>query len=234
LSRHKNRSAPIVVPNAILPPYDGLDIDLSSASKPKIPADAFVFGSVGRLSVEKGHRYLLDAFAQLSSSLPAAHLRLMLLGEGRELPVLEAQAQRLGIADKVVFAGFQRDCSAWMQSMHCLVQPSLTEGTPNSVLEALHYRLPIVATAVGGVPEVIIDQQNGLLVPPRSAEALAVAMREVFQSSELRERFAAGADHIMSEYAPAVQRERLIAVYKTALQTSRPRGAIKEVERDAA
>ena len=235
LSRHKNRSAPIVVPNAILPPYDGPTIDFSSSeNRPKFPADAFVFGSVGRLSAEKGHRYLLEAFAQLSSSVPAAQLRLVLLGAGRELPLLEARAHKLGIADKVVFPGFQRDCSAWMQSMHCLVQPSLTEGTPNSVLEAIHHRLPIVATAVGGVPDVIIDQQNGLLVPPRSADALAAAMREVFQSAELRERFAAGTDHVMNEYSPAVQRERLIAVYKAALQTTRTRGVGKEVELDAA
>ncbi len=171
----RGRTKPIVVPNAILPAFrPATSFGVLTRSLAGIPEDAFVFGSAGRLSREKGHRFLLDAFARLCSAAPQAKFFLVLLGEGRELAALQQQAADLKISDRVLFAGFQRDCGQWMRLFDCLVQPSLTEGTPNSVLEALIENIPVIATAVGGVPDLLADHKSGLLVQPADAEAFSV------------------------------------------------------------
>ena len=136
--RGPHRSAPVVIQNAMLPPFDrsGLGPPPTRASL-GIPSGAFVFGSVGRLSIEKGHRFLVEAFATLRSRQLGRPAFLLVVGDGREQPLLEAQAAALGLEGQVYFAGYQGNAGEWMRLMDALVQPSLTEGTPNSVLEAL-------------------------------------------------------------------------------------------------
>jgi glycosyltransferase involved in cell wall biosynthesis len=218
-SARRGRTQPVVIPNAILPAFQP---ENPSAALTRlaagIPQDAFVFASVGRLSREKGHRYLLDAFARVCAAKPDANFFLVLLGEGRELEGLQQQAAELKISGRIKFAGFQRDCGQWMRLIDCLVQPSLTEGTPNSVLEALVEKLPIVATAVGGVPDLITDRKSGLLVPPANPDAFAAAMLEVYDSPALREQLARGAQSVGKSYSPETQRDSLIAVYQSVLQ----------------
>ncbi|MEO6830249.1 MAG: glycosyltransferase, partial [Acidobacteriaceae bacterium] len=213
--RH-NRRGPVVIKNAMLPPYsrnsEGSPITPQTIG---IPEGAFVFGSVGRLSTEKGHRFLIAAFHQLCEKLAAgANLFLIVVGDGREQESLEQQASQLRIRDKVYFAGFQGDCAKWMQVLDCMIQPSLTEGTPNAVLEALCLKVPVIATAVGGVPDLIVDGRNGLLVPPADASRLAEAMETMHNSPDLRNRLIAGAAELTAEYSPAHQRQKLIEVYE--------------------
>jgi glycosyltransferase involved in cell wall biosynthesis len=214
LRRH--RSKPTVVKNAILPPYsrqhNGEAVSRESIG---IPEDAFVFGSVGRLSVEKGHRFMVSAFHELCDAAgPEAKLFLVIVGDGHEQASLEQQASQLGIRDRTYFAGFQGNCAEWMQLLDCMIQPSLTEGTPNSVLEALCLRVPVIATAVGGVPDLIADGENGLLVPSEAVHELAEAMKKMSGSSELRTRLIAGAHELTREYSPAYQRQKMIEVYE--------------------
>lgn len=216
------RSKPIVVPNAMIPPFsraqDGPGI---SRELLNIPADALVFGSVGRLSAEKGHSYLISAFHELCTSESSARsLFLIVVGDGREQEALEKQAAELQIRDRVHFAGFQGNPADWMRLFDCMVQPSLTEGTPNSVLEALCFQIPVVATAVGGVPDLIVDNSNGLLVPAKDAHALAESMKKIADSPELRARLAGGANDIKSEYSPDTQRKKLVEVYEIAFGIS--------------
>jgi glycosyltransferase involved in cell wall biosynthesis len=97
--------------------------------------------------------------------------------------------------------------------MDCLVQPSLTEGTPNTVLEALCLNLPVIACAVGGVPDLIVDGKNGLLVPAADVDKMAAAMKRMWLSPDLRIQLAAGSEGLVQEYTPAYQRQRLIEVY---------------------
>jgi glycosyltransferase involved in cell wall biosynthesis len=214
----RGRREPIVVPNAMIPPWSRQNGDPQvSRSLLHIPESNFIFGSVGRLSAEKGHRYLISAFHQLSSSLQGQRkLSLIIVGDGREQKQLERLAAELGIGDQVYFAGFQGNPADWMNLFDCMVQPSLTEGTPNSVLEALCLGVPVVATAVGGVPALIDDGSNGLLVPPKNAGALAEAMNRVVVDADLRSRLAAAAGSTDSVYSPSTQREKLIAVYEMA------------------
>jgi glycosyltransferase involved in cell wall biosynthesis len=223
-----NRKPPVVVKNAMLPPYarprDGEPVSRSSLG---IASDAFIFGSVGRLSPEKGHRFMISAFHMLCSEGDAGRkLYLIVVGDGVEQGPLERQAAQLGIREKVHFAGYQGNPAEWMRLFDCLVQPSLTEGTPNSVLEALCLRVPVVATAVGGVPDLIVDGQNGLLTPPADAAELAGAMRRMRDSPELRSRLIAGAEELTQEYSPAYQRQRLIEVYEEAFQLSGKRATV--------
>jgi glycosyltransferase involved in cell wall biosynthesis len=210
-----NRRAPIVVKNAMLPPYSRLqNRPPMSRNDLSIPKSAFVFGSVGRLSTEKGHRFMVSAFHKLCAEAPAgAQLYLIIVGDGKEEQPLKQQAAQLGIREQIHFAGFQGSPTEWMQMMDCLVQPSLTEGTPNTVLEALCLKLPVIASAVGGVPDLIVDGKNGLLVSAADVDQMADAMKKMWLSPDLRSRLAAGAEDLLQEYSPAYQRQRLIEVY---------------------
>jgi glycosyltransferase involved in cell wall biosynthesis len=99
-----------------------------------------------------------------------------------------------------------------------MVQPSLTEGTPNSVLEAMCLNVPVVATAVGGVVDLITHEKNGLLCASGDPHALAVEMKRMMDSADLRQRLVAEALSCSQEYSPALQRQRLIAAYDAAFQ----------------
>lgn len=209
------RRAPIVVKNAMLLPYSRQQHRPPvSRNDLSIPKSAFVFGSVGRLSVEKGHRFMVSAFRKLCTQAPVgAQLYLIIVGDGKEEQPLKQQATQLGIREQIYFAGFQGSPTEWMQMMDCLVQPSLTEGTPNTVLEALCLKLPVIASAVGGVPDLIVDGRNGLLVPAADVDQMTAAMKKMWLSPDLRIQLAAAAEDILQEYSPAYQRQRLIDVY---------------------
>jgi glycosyltransferase involved in cell wall biosynthesis len=218
---------PIVVKNAMLPPYsrpqEGAAVSRAALG---IPDNAFVFGSVGRLSIEKGHRFLLTAFRELRD-LPSIErpLFLIVVGNGAEQPGLEQQAEQLGIRDAIYFAGYQGNCTPWMQLMDCMVQPSLKEATPNTVLEALYLNVPVLATAVGGVPDLIRNEQNGLLVPAGDPSAMARAMARLASDPALCRKLTEGGSELTREYSPQQQRQRLLALYDEvfAEQTNRPR-----------
>jgi glycosyltransferase involved in cell wall biosynthesis len=219
----KGRSQPIVVPNAMLPPWSrplAQDAQPVTRAALGIPANTFVFGSVGRLSAEKGHRYMLDAFNRIHTAMGRQrNLHLILVGDGREQPALERQAREYGISNKVYFAGFQGNPALWLSLFDCMVQPSLTEGTPNSVLEAMCLNVPVIATAVGGVPDLIIDTENGLLVLPQNPDSLAASMTRLVTDPALCTRLAHGAQQTNRIYSPAVQKEKLLAVYRQAIAT---------------
>jgi glycosyltransferase involved in cell wall biosynthesis len=210
-----NRRAPTVVKNAMLPPYSRpQDRPPLSRNDLSIPHSAFVFGSVGRLSIEKGHRFMVSAFHKLCTEAPVgAPLYLIIVGDGKEEQPLKQQATQLGIREQIHFAGHQGSCTEWMQMMDCLIQPSLTEGTPNTVLEALCLKVPVIASAVGGVPDLIVDGRNGVLVPAGDVAQMAAAMKKIWLSPDLRMRLAAGDDDLLREFSPAYQRQKLIAVY---------------------
>jgi glycosyltransferase involved in cell wall biosynthesis len=172
--------------------------------------------SVGRLEARKGQRYLIEAWATVQRRCPSA--RLVLLGEGPDRPQLERQVEGLGLHPSVSFRGFENRVADHLDVADTLVHPSLTEGMPNVVLEAMAAGRPVVATRVGGVPELVTDGESGLLVPPRDPAALAQALVRLLQEQALattlgrnaerraRERFSVGA---MVEATEAVYRDLL-------------------------
>jgi glycosyltransferase involved in cell wall biosynthesis len=164
---------------------------------------------------------LLDAAPVLAPRIP--HLRIVLLGEGRERPQLERQTARLGVQEQVLFAGFRSDVQSWIQACDVIVNPSLTEGMPNAVLEAMALGTPVVATAVGGVPDMIEDGVSGLLVSPGDPSALARAVLDLFADSSKALRLARAAQIQIQKFSPAHQRRLLLDLYAKVLQ-SRPQG----------
>ena len=149
-----------------------------------MPVGVPLVGSLGRLHPQKGFSDLLTAFAQVRQRIPS--VRLFVAGDGELRDDLEAQARSLGMAAVVTFAGVRADVSEVLAALDVFVLPSLWEGMPNAVLEAMASGLPVVATAVGGTPEVVVDGVTGLLVPPQDPGALAQAVEQFLRDPGLR------------------------------------------------
>jgi glycosyltransferase involved in cell wall biosynthesis len=131
-------------------------------------------GIVGRIFPIKNHALFLESAARIAAQEPAA--RFVIVGDGVFRPNLENQARELGITDRVLFTGWRRDLPRICADLNVLVVSSDNEGTPVSAIEAMASSCPVVATRVGGLPDLIEDQKTGRLVPPRDAEALAGAV----------------------------------------------------------
>jgi glycosyltransferase involved in cell wall biosynthesis len=157
-----------------------------------------VIGSVARLSAQKGHRYLLEALPAVVASYP--DVRLLLVGDGDEEPRLRAQAQALGLSERVVFAGHRADIPAVLGAIDVLAIASLYEGTPLTLFEAMAAGKTIVSTAVDGCREVLEDGVTALLVPPADPRALAAALVRALADVRLRERLACAARDAAQKY----------------------------------
>jgi glycosyltransferase involved in cell wall biosynthesis len=140
-------------------------------------ADQKLVGIVGRLFPIKNHALFLDAAALVSKQDPRAWF--VVVGDGVLRPGLENQAVRLGIKDRVIFTGWRRDLPRICADLDLLVVSSDNEGTPVSAIEAMAAGCPVVATKVGGLPDLVEDRRTGLLVAPRNAEALSAAVLEL-------------------------------------------------------
>jgi glycosyltransferase involved in cell wall biosynthesis len=142
--------------------------------------------AAGRLSPEKGFGVLVEAAESVLRADPAAGV--VLFGEGVLRPDLERRANELGLAGRFVMPGFRTDLDAILPAADVVVLPSFTEGLPNVALEASAAGVPVVATAVGGTPEVVADGETGFLVPPGDPDALAAKLRELLTDPGLRVR----------------------------------------------
>ena len=150
-----------------------------------VPAEALVFGVIARLTEQKGHRFLFDALA----STPAlANVHLLVIGGGERRDALGAQVETHGLSSRVHFLGPRRDLGDLLGAMDVFVMPSLWEGLPLSLVLAMGASLPVVATAVAGIPEVVDDGRTGLLVPPGDTAALGAALGRVAADATLRDR----------------------------------------------
>jgi glycosyltransferase involved in cell wall biosynthesis len=135
--------------------------------------------TVARLDDQKGHTYLLEAMANIPEAI------VVLVGDGPTRTTLEAQAEQLGISARVRFLGYRTDIPDLLASSDFFVLPSIYEGFPLSILEAMAAGKAVVATAVGGTPEAVLDGETGYLVPPGDSAALAHAIRRVLVDTEL-------------------------------------------------
>jgi glycosyltransferase involved in cell wall biosynthesis len=140
--------------------------------------DALVIGHVGRLSPEKGQARLLRVLPRVREKVPRA--RLVIVGDGPEMESLRTLARTLGVEEVTRFCGYRSDVPEVFANLDLLVLSSDTEGLPNVVLEAMATGVPVVATAVGGTPEVVEHGVTGLLVPAGDEAALAAAIVEAF------------------------------------------------------
>lgn len=149
--------------------------------------------SIGRLTREKGHRILVEAFSKLKNK----EWQLMIVGDGGERPSLETLAQSLHVADRVIFAGHQKQLAPYLSAAQIFVLPSLLEGYPNALIEAMSLPMACVSSdCMAGPSDIISDGINGLLVEPGNSEAMAVALDRLIENEELRCRLAANASEV--------------------------------------
>ncbi len=142
------------------------------------PERPFVIGSVGRMEAVKDYPALARAFARLAGRFPAGSVRLAIVGDGSQRPAVEQVLAAAGLTAHSWLPGFREDIPAVLQQFDLFVLPSLGEGISNTILEAMASGLPVVATAVGGNPELVDDGVTGRLVPPGDPETLAGVLAE--------------------------------------------------------
>jgi len=184
-----------------------------------IPDEAPVIGVVARLEPEKGHAHLLEAWPRVAAAVPSAWL--VIVGEGSECEALRARVSRMpGAARRrVVFTGRRDDVAALTAELSVAVLPSLREAQGISLLEAMARRVPVVASAVGGIPEVVTDGLDGLLVPPSSPDALADALIRLASSASLRRRLGeAGYATVRDRFSIDAQVRQVEALYDEELR----------------
>lgn len=183
--------------------------------------DPAVLGAVGRLEPEKGIDDLLQALALLQAS--GSDLRLLIYGTGSLRPELLRTARRLGVEDRVELRGFEANRSLIFSSMDLFVLPSLREGTPNSLLEAMAHGLATVATPVGGVPELVENGREALLVPPRDPSALAAAIDRLLSDPDMAHAMGAAARATaVDRHGFAARMERVWTFYDELLKRAAP------------
>ncbi len=179
------------------------------------PRHEFRLGHVARLESVKNQRLLIESFARVAAA--EAEVILMIAGDGPLRGDLQAQADRLGLSDRVRFAGEVKDIPRWLQQLDAFVLSSDAEGTPMSILEALSTGVPVVSTAVGGIPDSLDNGRAGILVPPGDASALASAMLTVVRDTDQRAALAArGREWVQAEYSEESMVRRYEALYRGA------------------
>ena len=172
--------------------------------------------SVGRLSKEKAHADLILAFQQLCAS--KADYKLVIVGDGPERANLEAAARTSGCQKQIIFTGQFSDVQPFYAMADVFVLPSHSEGSPNVLLEAMAAEVPVVATAVGGVPEIVENETSALLIPPNAPAAMATAIRRLLKDSELGARLKKrSAELIVKNHSPQRYVQSLIQTYSSVI-----------------
>jgi glycosyltransferase involved in cell wall biosynthesis len=176
--------------------------------------------AVGRLSKEKAQIVLLRAFKNLSETHGEINARLVIVGDGPEREPLEAAVASLGLSDRVSFTGQVNNVQVYFVAADVLVNPSHSEGSPYVLLEAMAAGLPIVATAVGGVPEMIENNESALLVPASDPQAMADAIARILNDKKLAGQLAENASELVSSrLSPETNVRSLAEIYRAVISS---------------
>jgi glycosyltransferase involved in cell wall biosynthesis len=204
--------------------HNGIEADLFQASEAHPVLDAFrrqsrrIVLNLGNLSPQKNQRLFLRVSRRLSEHFPDTGFALC--GEGDMGDELRRYAAELGLRDRCVFLGAQKNVGSVLRAADLLIQTSDTEGLPNAVMEAMAAGLPVVATRAGGTAEIIEDGQNGLLVPVRDEDGLVAKASSVLADSALARRLGeCAARHIRESFSP----QKAVREYEDLLETFLPR-----------
>lgn len=204
-------------PDRVTTIYNGIDADHfyqpdareATRADLGIEPDAFVMTYTGRLIGGKGIEDLLRATARLAPHHPEA--RALIVGAGVLDAPLKQLAGELGITDQTVFSGFRRDIPAVLAASDVFVLPSFSEGLPLSLLEAMAARKPVVASRVGGIPEVVVDGETGLLIEPGDVPGLAAALASLMDDPARSQRIGTqGQQHVQDHFSV----DRMVAQYQ--------------------
>jgi glycosyltransferase involved in cell wall biosynthesis len=174
--------------------------------------DRYVAGVTGRLRPEKGHRHLLDALPKIIEVAP--DFTLLVVGAGSLEGELRAQADRLALGDHAIFTGFREDVPRVLAALDLFIMPSVSEGLGTAILEAAATGLPIVASRVGGIPEILDGRERGSLVEPGDAEAIADAALAFYRDRRRAEASGrASAEFVTRHFSPQALVDKTEAVY---------------------
>ncbi len=176
----------------------------------------FLVGHAGALdNSQKGQSYLIQAARILATELPQLHF--VLLGSGPDEARFRQEAAEL---NNITFEGFVKNVGDYMSTFDLFVLPSLHEGIGGILLDAMSFGVPVVASAVDGLPEIVQDDRNGILVPPMDVACLAGAIRRLYNNPALRERFGAEGHKVAAAHRPEAMADQYLAVY-TELASNR-------------
>jgi glycosyltransferase involved in cell wall biosynthesis len=182
----------------------------------------FLIGCFGRLSHEKGQDILLRSVNGIRQQIPDSIF--LFLGDGPELSRLQNLSEQLGISDRVIFHPHTETMRDYYEAIDMLILPSRSEGLPNVVLEALSFGVPVVASNVGALNEVITDGESGWLLPPGDIAALTEAVVYALSNQEQRRRAQEAGKVLMKEkFDPLSRGERIIALYDRLLSVPESR-----------
>jgi len=210
--------------------HEGIDVERVAGAPPAnvraefwLPTHAPVVGNIGALVPHKGQRHLVDAVPIVLADVPDA--RFVIVGEGELRPALEHRIRELRLDKHVVLSGFRTDVLGLLKGFDLFVMSSVTEGLGTSLLDAMAAARPIVATTAGGIPEVVVDGETGLLVPPRDAHAMAAAVVTLLRDRARREQFGrAGLARVRARFSAERMVAETLAVYERVVQRVRAEG----------
>jgi glycosyltransferase involved in cell wall biosynthesis len=182
-----------------------------------IKKGALVAGFVGRIVLAKGLEYLIDSIPYIKEE--CKNIKFLIIGEGSLVERLHEQAKENKVYDYIIFAGGRRDIPDILSCIDVFVMPSIAEGLPNALLEAMAMGKPIIATEIGGIPEVIKNGVNGLLVPPRDPRALATAIKGLIGNDQLAAQMGQAArDLVVNKFSMRSIAQKWQTLYLSILQ----------------
>ncbi len=231
-------SAEGIAPKRLVTIHEGIDIEhVAAAPRTNVhaefwlPKQAPIIGNVSALVPHKGQRHLVDAATRVLQEEPDA--RFVIAGEGELRTTLERQVRERHLEKHVLFVGFRADVLSLLKGFDVFVMSSITEGLGTSLLDAMACGVAIVATRAGGIPEVIIDQDSGLLVEPHDADGLAAAIVQLLRDPALRERLRdTGAKRVRAHFTAQRMVERTSQLYARLVGRSRAADTVRLSARD--
>ncbi len=210
----------VIIPSGV---NETLFHELQSGEKTKlrqrlgIRPDAQVAGFVGRLEPVKGPVYFAEAIPAILKSAPQT--RFLFVGDGRERAVLMEKVKSLGMEQAVIFTGEQDQISDYFSILNCVVVPSLNEGMGRVIVEAGFLAKPVIASRVGGIPDLITDGQTGLLVPPRDSGAITSAVLRILKDVSYAEKLGTGLQkRVLEKFTEAHMVEAVCRLYQAILE----------------
>jgi len=205
-----------VVLNAIDPGYFEKIEPVNLAKKYNLPKESYIVVSGGRFSREKGQIFLVEALMEAITK--DNQIRGILYGDGPDREMLKKLVQEKIFENKIIFPGFESNLSGHLKGADALVNPSLSEGLPNIILEAMALGVVVVASAVGGVPEIIRDNYNGYLVEPKNSGAISDRLLNLKNDNKTAQNFILKAkETITKDFSFTEQNHKLTAIYQKVL-----------------
>jgi len=204
----------VVIPSGVdFSPYDKASSSDYLRRELSFAPDDYLVGIVAHLTDHKGHEYLIRATKILKEHSPK--IKVIIVGKGPLRMDLNRQARESRVEDIVFFLGFREDIPQILSSLDLFVLSSYLEGLGSSILDAMACRLPVVATKVGGIPEVVIHGETGILVPPRNPQAIARAILKLYNNRNLASRLGQrGYQVVHQKYSSEAMAERIVRLYE--------------------